>query len=182
MMEDILEVATMEMDEVIEKLQQGLSSVRTGRANALMLDGIFVEYYGSETPLNQISSVSVQEGRSLVVKPFDPSSLKDIERAIEKSDLDLPVQNDGSVCRINVPSLTEDTRKKLCKKVDKYAEEAKVSIRNARRDANDAVKKDKDLTEDLQKKAKEEIQKLTDKYVLEIEKVAKDKDAAIMTI
>jgi len=182
MMEDILEEATMEMDEVIDKLRQGLSTVRTGRASALMLDGILVEYYGAETPLNQISSVSVQEGRSLVVKPFDPSSLKDIERAIEKSDLELPVQNDGNICRINVPALTEESRLKLCKKVVKYAEESKIVIRNARRDANDAVKKDDDLTEDMQKKAKEEIQKLTDKYVATIEEIAKDKEAAIMTI
>jgi len=182
MISDILEEATMEMDEVIERFQHSLSQVRTGRASSLMLEGIKVDYYGSPTPINQLSSITVQEGRSLVIKPYDANSLKDIEKAIESSNLGLPCQNDGTVCRINVPSLTEDTRREYCKKVDKFAEEAKIQIRNARRDANDLVKKDEDLTEDLQKSGKEEVQKLTDNYISKIETLASEKSQEIMKI
>ena len=146
------------MTKAIETLEHHLTKVRTGRANPNMLDSIKVDYYGSPTPVNQIASVNIQEGKSIVIKPYDASSLKDIEKAINESDLGLPPVNDGSCIRITVPSLTEETRKGFCKDVAKMAEEAKVAIRNVRRDANDEVKKDKTLPEDAAKDLQDQIQ------------------------
>jgi len=182
MLDEILEEATMEMDDAIDNFSHTLASVRTGRASSLLLEGINVDYYGAPTPINQIASITIQEGRSLVIKPYDSSSLKDIEKAIDTSNLGLPVQNDGNTCRVNVPPLTEETRRDYVKKVDKFTEEAKIRIRNIRRDANDMIKKDKDLTEDVQKSGKDDVQKLTDKYVAKIEQLAKEKEKDIMTI
>ena len=170
------------MAKAIESLEHNLSKVRTGRANPTMLDGIEVDYYGSPTPINQIASVSVQEGKSLVIKPYDASSLKDIERAINTSDLGLPPLNDGSCIRVTVPALTEETRKGFCKDVQKMCEEAKVAVRNIRRDANEEVKKDKTLPEDTAKDLQEQIQKATDKFVGKCDEVAKAKEKEIMTI
>lgn len=170
------------MSKAIEALEHHLTKVRTGRANPNMLDSIEVDYYGCPTPLNQIASVSVQEGKTLCIKPYDSSSLKDIEKAIAQSDLGLPTQNDGSLVRITVPSLTEETRKGFCKDISKMAEEAKIAIRNIRRDANDDVKKDKELPEDQVKSLQEQIQKLTDKFVAKADDVAKAKEKDVMTI
>ena len=170
------------MAKAIESLEHNLSKVRTGRANPTMLDGIEVDYYGSPTPINQIASVSVQEGKSLVIKPYDASSLKDIERAINTSDLGLPPLNDGSCIRVTVPALTEETRKGFCKDVQKMCEEAKVAVRSIRRDANEEVKKDKTLPEDTAKDLQEQIQKATDKFVGKCDEVAKAKEKEIMTI
>ena len=129
-----LEKEKEKMDGAIKAFETALVKVRTGRANPTMLDGIRVDYYGSPTPLNQIASISIQEGKTLVIKPFDRNSVKDAERAINTSDLGLPVQNNGDVLRITVPALTEETRKGFCKDVDKMAEEAKVQVRNVRRE------------------------------------------------
>lgn len=170
------------MDKCIDQFKISLEKVRTGRANPNMLDKIEVEYYGSPTPVNQIASISIAEGKTLVIKPFDPSSLKDIERAINTSDLNLPPQNDGSVIRITVPSLTEETRKGFCKDISKFGEEAKVAIRNVRRDFNDIVKKDKSIPEDQQKSFLDDIQKETDKYIEQIDKLGKEKEKEVMTI
>lgn len=170
------------MEKAVESFHHALTKIRTGRANPNMLESIEVDYYGCPTPVNQIASISVQEGKTLVIKPYDSSSLKGIETAINKSSLGLPPLNDGSVIRITVPSLTEETRKGFCKDISKFAEEAKVAIRNVRRDGNDEVKKDKSIPEDEAKNLQEKIQKLTDKYVEKIDGVAKDKEKEVMTI
>lgn len=176
------EIAQEKMNGAIKAFESNLGKVRTGRANPTMLDGILVDYYGSPTPINQMGSVSVQEGKTIVIKPFDKSAVKDVERAINTSDLGLPVQNNGDVLRITVPALTEETRKGFCKDVDKMAEEAKVQVRNARRDVNDDIKKDKTIPEDVSKSYLEDIQKLTDKSIEKIEELAKAKQKEIMTI
>lgn len=170
------------MDATISAFEKSLVKVRTGRANPNMLDGLMVEYYGSPTPVNQIASISVQEGKTICIKPFDPTCLKDIERAINTSDIGLPPTNDGVNIRITVPSLTEETRKGYCKDIDKMAEESKVQIRNHRRDANEDIKKDKTIPEDLSKSYLEDIQKETDKYISKIDEIAKAKQKEIMTI
>ena len=170
------------MQKAIEAMEHNLKKVRTGRANPNILENIEVDYYGSPTPINQIASISVQEGKTLCIKPYDTSSLKDIERAINASDLGLPPLNDGTCIRVSVPSLTEETRKGFCKDISKMAEEAKVAIRNIRRDGNDEVKKDKSLPEDVAKNLQEDIQKLTDKYVAKTDEVSKAKEKEVMTI
>jgi len=178
-----LDLCETKMMEAVERLNNNLNHVRTGRANPNLLNGIEVDYYGSPTPINQIASVSVSEGTTLVIKPYDTSSLKDIEAAINASQLNLPPQNDGSVIRVSVPKLTEETRKSYCKEVGKFAEECKVSVRNARRDANDNIKKDKEITdEDYQKQLLSDVDELTKKYTKEIEEIAKAKEEEIMTI
>ena len=176
------EIAAEKMEAAIKAFEGNLSKVRTGRANPTMLDGITVDYYGSPTPLNQIASISIQEGKTLVIKPFDRNSVKDVERAINVSDLGLPVQNNGDVLRVTVPALTEETRKGFCKDVDKMIEEAKVQIRNIRRDANEDIKKDKTIPEDISKSYLEDIQKLTDKMSEKIEEIGKAKQKEIMTL
>ena len=182
-MENVFEMEANDlMNKAIANFQENLKKVRTGRANPNMLDRIMVDYYGSPTPINQIASISIQEGKTIVIKPFDRNSVKDIERAINESDLNLPPQNGGDVIRITVPSLTEETRKNFCKDVDKMAEEAKVAIRNVRRDVNDMIKKDKTIPEDMSKSYLEDIQKATDKAIENIAKIASDKQKEIMTI
>ena len=170
------------MNKCVKSLEHNLQKVRTGRANPNMLDGIEVDYYGCPTPINQIASVSVQEGKTLCIKPYDSSSLKDIEKAINKSELGLPPLNDGIVVRITVPALTGETRKGFCKDISKMAEEAKVAVRNVRREANDEIKKDKALPEDEAKDLQDKVQKLTDKIIEKIETVAKDKEKEVMSI
>ncbi len=179
-----MEIKTVEekMAKAIEALEHNLTKVRTGRANPNLLDHIEVDYYGCPTPINQIASISVQEGKTLCIKPYDASSLKDIEKAINASDIGLPPLNDGSVVRITMPVLTEETRKGFCKDIAKFAEETKVAIRNIRRDGNDEVKKDKTLPEDASKDLQDQIQKLTDKYVTKADEVAKAKEKEVMTI
>ena len=182
MVEEILLNCEEKMENAVDHFESHLSTVRTGRANPNLLDRIEVDYYGAMTPVNQIASISVSEGRTLVIKPYDKGSLKDIEKAINASDIGLPPQNDGTVVRITVPQLTEETRKQFCKQVSKFAEEAKVVVRNQRRDANDALKKDKSIPEDESKAALEDTQKLTDKYIEKIDDIAAKKEKDIMTI
>ena len=170
------------MEKSIANFEKNLVNIRTGRANPQILDSVQVDYYGTPTPINQIASISVQEGKTLVIKAYDANSLKDIERAINESNIGLPPVNDGSVIRITTPALTEETRKGFCKDIGKYAEEAKVAIRNIRRDANDEIKKDKSLTEDTQKDFQDQIQKLTDEYTKKIDERSKAKEKEVMTI
>ena len=181
-----IELLMIEVEERMEKtistLENNLLKVRTGRANPKMLDIIEADYYGSPTPINQMASITVQEGRTLVIKPYDLSALKEIEKAINKSELGLPPMNDGKVIRVSVPALTEETRRGYCKDAEKMGEEAKVSIRNIRIDANDDVKKDKTIPEDISKSTLEDIQDLTDKFVDRIEEIVKAKEKEIMTI
>lgn len=181
-MKQFLDLCAEKMQKVTEQFSEHLNTVRTGRANPGLLNEIEVDYYGMMTPINQLSSITVSEGKTLVIKPFDSQSLKDIEKSINASNLGLPPQSDGTVIRITVPSLTEETRKELVKKVNKHAEEAKVAIRNVRRDVNELVKKDDTLTEDLEKDCLDKIQKETDKFIAKVDEIAKAKDAEIMTI
>lgn len=181
-MEEILLDVELKMEKVVNTLESHLHTVRTGRANPNLLEAIEVDYYGSPTPVNQIASITVSEGRTLVIKPYDSQSLKDIEKAINASNINLPPNNDGQVIRLTVPALTEETRRSYCKDVAKFAEEAKVAVRNVRRDYNDKVKKDKTIPEDVSKSLLEEIQKETDKYIVKIEALEKNKEKEIMTI
>lgn len=176
----IIETSTKKMDKVIDHLKDELSTIRTGMASPAMLNHVEVDYYGTPTPVNQIAGISVQEGRIIVIKPYDRSSLKDIERACNEADLGIAPQNDGTVIRLTVPQLTGETRKEMAKKVGKIAEDCKVQIRNIRRDANQVVKKDKEMDEDTQKDCENEVQKLTDKYIKKIDELAKAKEKEVL--
>lgn len=179
---EILNNAEQKMKKALAVLEEDLKAIRTGMANASLLDHVQFEYYGSPTPINQVASVKVVEGRQLVIKPYDRGTLKDIERAIQTSDTGLVPQSDGEVIRLNVPALTEERRKDLVKEAHKYGEEAKIAIRNVRRDANDQIKKDKELTEDLKKDAQDKVQKLTDKYGKSIDKAIETKSSEILKV
>ena len=181
-MQEILNNTEERMEKAIETLRHNLIEIRTGRANPAILDRVEVDYYGSPTPVNQMASIQVVEGRQLAIKPYDKSLAKDMESAINAADLGYPVTNDGDTLRINIPPLTEETRKSLSKDASKIGEESKVAIRNIRRDANDITKKSNELTEDLKKDAQERIQKLTDEYVKKIDDTVKNKVEEIMSI
>ena len=178
----ILELQKERMEKVIEHFEENLKTIRTGMANTNILDHVEVDYYGSMTPIKQIAGITVQEGRTLVIKPYDSSSLKDIEKACNMADLGMAPQNDGTVIRLTVPAMTQETRKEMCKKVGKLAEEAKIQVRNIRRDSNDEAKKDKELTEDLQKEMLEKIQKQTDEFIKIIDKIADNKEKEVMKV
>ncbi len=173
------------MNKAIAALENDYAAIRAGRANPALLDKITVDYYGTATPIPQVGSVSVPEARMLVIQPWDGSILGDIEKAILKSDLGLTPNNDGKVIRINFPALTEDRRKELVKGISKRAEEAKVVIRNARRDVLEgfkAQKKNGEITEDDLKGAEIDVQKLTDQYIKDIDGIAAKKEKEIMEI
>lgn len=173
------------MKKTVEVLHTQFTSVRAGRANASVLDHIRVEYYGTPTPINQIASISTPDPRTLVIQPWDASSLKGIEKAIQTSDLGINPTNDGRVIRLVFPQLTEERRKELVKQVGKYAEEAKVAIRNIRRDAMEvfkAQKKKSEITEDDLKDIEKDLQKLTDNYIREVDKVAEKKEKELYEI
>lgn len=182
---EILSTAQTKMQKTIEVLRVDLASVRAGRVSVSLLDKVMVEYYGTPTPVNQVASVTVPEPRMIVIQPWEKNLLKDIERAIMKSDLGLNPNSDGSVIRLNLPQLTEERRKELVKTVHKKAEDARVSIRNLRREANDSVKKAekaKEITEDEAKKANDDIQKMTDKFIKEVDTVMEHKEKEVMEI
>ncbi len=173
------------MSKTVDVLQTDLSSMKVGRANPSMLDRIEVEYYGTMTKLNQVANISTPESRMIMIQPWEKAILKDIEKAILKSDLGLAPNNDGSSIRLLIPEMTEETRKNTVKKVKKIAEESKVVIRTIRRDANDKVKslkKDGLITEDDLKKAEDEIQKITDKFIKNIDEIVVNKEKEIMSI
>lgn len=177
----IITHATERMDKAIEALHHELATVRTGRANPTILDRVSVDYWGSMTPINQVANISVVEGRQLVIKPYDRSTLKSIEHAILEANLGFNPQNDGTMIRIVIPPLTEDRRKEFVKMVSKMAEQAKVAVRNIRRDANDSIKKG-EFPEDEVKRATEQMQKKTDEYTKKIDQIAKEKEKDIMTV
>ena len=177
-----MDVMNDKMSKAVEALESNLKSIRTGRANPTILDRVELEYYGSMTPLNQLSSISVVEGRQLMIKPFDRNMLKEIERAVAMADLGLVPQNDGSVIRIMIPALTEDRRKELTKDAHKMGEDAKIAIRNIRRDAANAAKKDAELTADLKKQAQDDIQKATDQFTAKVDKIVDEKCKDIMSV
>ena len=173
------------MEKTLEVLAADFGSVRAGRANAQVLDRISVEYYGVDTPINQVGSISSPDARTLVIQPWDGTLLKPIEKAIQTSDLGINPQNDGRVIRLVFPQLTEDRRKELTKQVKKYGEDAKVAIRNIRRDAMDSLKKQlkkSEITEDDQKKGEKDMQELTDKYVKKIDDMCAKKEKELMEI
>lgn len=173
------------MEKTITGLKDQLGQIRTGRANPAMLERIRVDYYGTPTPLRQISSVTVPDARTLVIQPWEKTMLQTIEKAIQKSDLGLPPNNDGKVIRLSVPELTEERRQDIVKQVRKRGEEAKIALRNARRDANELLKKaekDGGLAEDAGKKAHDEIQKITDKFVSKVDEVITHKEEDVMSI
>lgn len=173
------------MNKSIDSLASEYTTIRAGRANPHILDKITVEYYGTPTNLQSVANISVAEARTLVIQPWEASLIKDIEKAILVSDIGLTPNNDGKVIRLNFPELTEERRKDLVKDVKKKGEEAKVAIRNIRRDANDMVKKQQkanEISEDEQKGAEESIQKMTDEFVAKIDKMVEAKSKEIMTV
>ena len=176
---------TEKMTGAIEALKKEFSAIRTGRASLSLLDGIQIDYYGTLTPLNQVATLGVPESRLITIQPWDPKMIVEIEKAILKSDLGLTPVNDGKVIRLGIPQLTEERRKQLVKVAKKTAEEARVAIRNIRRDGNEDIKKmekEKHLSEDDTRKTQEEIQKLTDNYIKKIDEILSHKEAEIMEV
>lgn len=185
MLKEIIKTADEKMTKTIAVLKTELGSMKAGRANPKMLDRIEVECYGSMMPLNQVAGVSAPEPRVLLIQPWDKGSIKDIEKAILKSDLGLTPSSDGTVIRLMIPELTEETRKKLVKSIKKVGEDAKVAVRSIRRDANDKIKnlkKESDISEDELKKAEDDVQKETDKFIKEIDKIIEVKEKEVMSI
>ena len=176
---------TRKMERTLEHLNEDFDAVRAGRANPKVLDRLTVEYYGSETPLNGVATISTPDARTLVITPWDTKLLKDICKSIQASDLGINPQNDGRVIRLVCPQLTEERRKDLTKQVKKYAEDAKVAMRNIRRDGMDYVKKLKkncEITEDDQKKAEKDLQDLLDKYIKKVDAALAAKEKELMSI
>ena len=185
MEQELKRKTTERMSRAIEALKKEFSSVRTGRASLALLDGIIVNYYDAQTPLQQLASLSIPDSRQIAIQPWDQKIIPDIEKAILKSDLGLTPMNDGKTIRINIPPLTEERRKQLVKTVKKKAEEAKISIRNIRRDTNEEIKKlekEKHLSEDEVKRLQEEIQKTTDSYIVKVDEVLSHKEKEIMEV
>ena len=185
MSKQVIDQATERMSKAIDSFSRTLAAIRAGRANASLLDRISVEYYGAPTPLNQMAGISVPEARLLVIQPYDKTILGDIEKAILKSELGITPTNDGSVIRLTIPALTEERRKELVKVVKKEAEEAKVAVRNIRRDANDDFKKAEkagEITEDDLRGYSDDVQKLTDDHIKEIDELAAEKEKEILSV
>ena len=173
------------MSKTLTVLRSDLATIRTGVASPSLLDKVTVDYYGAPTPINQMANISVPEPRMLAIQPWDKSAMPQIEKAILKSDIGITPTSDGTVIRLVMPQLTQDNRKDLVKRIKKKGEDAKVSVRNIRRDGNDdlkALEKSKDITEDDSKGAQDDIQKLTDKFIAEIDKVIDNKEKEIMTV
>lgn len=183
MIESIYQEARDRMAKSIDALNNELKRVRTGRASLSLLDGIRVDYYGTSTPLNQVASLSVPESRLITVQPWDATAIKEIEKAVLKSDLGLTPANDGKIIRIAIPPLTQERRKELVKVVNKTCEEYKVAVRNVRRDCNELIKglkKDGDVAEDEAFKAQEQVQKITDEHIRKIDDIYKRKEKEIL--
>ncbi|OZS79278.1 ribosome recycling factor [Tetzosporium hominis] len=185
MSKQVIDQTKDKMEKSVQAYSREIATIRAGRANASLLDKITVDYYGSPTPINQMAGISTPEARLLVIQPYDKTVINDIEKAIMKSDLGISPTNDGSVIRLAVPALTEERRKDLAKLVKKEAEEAKVHIRNVRRDGNEDLKKlekNGEITEDDLRSYQDDVQKLTDQYIAKIDELAKEKENEIMEI
>ncbi|AQX54076.1 ribosome recycling factor [Priestia flexa] len=185
MAKQVLQDAKERMEKALQSYSRELASIRAGRASASLLDRVTVEYYGVPTPINQLAQVSVPEARMLVIQPYDKSQLGEVEKAIMKSDLGLTPTSDGSIIRLSIPALTEERRKELVKTVKKASEDAKVAVRNIRRDANDDLKKlekNGEITEDDLRGYSDDIQKLTDDHIAKVDSVTKDKEQEIMAV
>ncbi len=181
----IKEQAKEKMEKAIAAMRKELASFRTGRATPALLDRVMVEYYGTQMPVNQMANISAPEPRLLVIQPWDKSALGEIEKAIQKSDLGLVPSNDGNVIRINIPPMTEERRTELVKLVKRTGEDAKVAIRNVRRDANEELKKKEkngEMSEDESRRAQEEIQKVTDQYIREVDNIIAAKEKEVMEV
>ncbi len=172
------------MEKALGALKRDLQTLRAGRASAAMLDRVEADYYGTPTPVNQMGSINTPDSRTLIIQPWDKSALAAIEKAILKSDLGLTPANDGSIIRINIPPLTQERRAELAKQTKKFGEEAKVAIRNIRRDANDDIKKKEkgEISEDESRRHQDDVQKITDRYVAEVDKILLAKEKEIMEV
>jgi len=173
------------MQQAIDVLTREFAGVRTGRANAALLDSVRVEAYGNMTPINQLASVSVPDPRTIVIQPWDASQIKEIEKGLVKSDIGITPSNDGKVIRLTMPTLTEERRKQLAKAVGKLAEDARVSVRNVRREANyklKALAKEKKISEDEERRGHDQIQKATDRFTARIEELTKKKEQEVLTV
>ena len=185
MIEDLLDDAKRRMDKSVDATANEFNTIRTGRASAALLDRVKVDYYGTETPLNQLATINVPEARLLTIQPYDPGSIKGIERAIQESELGLTPANDGKIIRLPIPQLTEERRKELVKVVRHLAEEGRVAVRNVRRDLMHHLKdlvRDGDVGDDEERRAEERAQKLTDEHVTKIDEVLKRKEEEIMEV
>ncbi len=183
--EAMFKTGTEKMEKAINQLKKEFVAIRTGRANPLILDKVLVEYYGAPTPLRQLSQVSVQDGTTLVIAPYDKTIIKDVEKALVKADLGINPSSDGIVVRLIFPPLTTDKRKEICKDVKKVCEETKVAIRNIRRDLTDELKKlekSENLSEDIVKDNQDKIQKLTDKYIKISDDLSAEKEKEVLTV
>ena len=184
-MQDVVKDLEARMQAAVDLLTRELSGVRTGRANTALLDGVRVEAYGTHTPINQMASLSVPDPKTMVIQPWDTTQMAAIEKAILKSDLGLTPSNDGKVIRLTMPTLTEERRKQLAKTVGKLAEEARVAVRNIRRDANDRLKalaKDKKASQDEERRGHEMIQKTTDRFIARVDELGKKKEQEILAM
>jgi len=182
---DLFEVAERRMQKAVETLKQDINAIRAGRANAALVERITIDYYGTPTPINQVASISVPEARLLVIQPWDRKLLTDIEKAIQRSDLGINPTNDGQVIRLVLPQLTQDRRKELVKQVHQRAEEARVAVRNCRRDALDHLRKaekDGGISQEDEKRAQERLQKLTDGFIKRVEEVSRHKETEVMEV
>ena len=184
-MKTVFEFCKTKMGKTLDVLEQDYAAIRAGRANPKVLDKVSVDYYGTATPIAQLATISVPDARSLVISPWDKSVLKEIEKAIQASDIGINPQNDGSILRLNFPPLTEDRRKEIAKDIQKMAEQSKVALRNIRRDGMDklkAMEKNGDITEDDLKDGEKQIQKITDGFVKDIDDAASKKEKEILTV
>ena len=185
MTSDVIKSAEDRLNKTLDALKKDYGTLRAGRAAPSLLDKVTVDYYGTATPVNQIANVTIPEPRMIMIKPYDKSSLKEIEKAIQKSDLGLTPNNDGTAIRLTIPQPTQERRKELVKIVSKKAEEAKVAMRNIRRDANESIKKlekGKQITEDDRKDAQDEMQKLLDKYIKLVDGARATKEREVMEV
>ena len=183
MIDDIYQDTKESMGKTVEALKRELQRVRTGRASLSVLDGIKVDYYGTPTPLNQMATMAVPESRQITIQPWDASVIKDIEKAILKSDLGLTPSNDGKILRISIPPLTEERRKELVKVIHKICEDHKVTVRNIRRDSNEllkSLKKDGDISEDEAFRSQDQVQKITDEHIKRIDECYSEKEKEIL--
>ena len=184
-LKELIAQAASQMEKTVEHLEEALARVRAGKANVKILDGIMVEYYGSPVPLTQVGTVTVPDAKSIVITPWEKGIIRDIERAIINSPLGITPENNGELIRLGIPPLTEDRRRELVKQVKGDAENAKVSVRNARRDTNDAIKKSikaDNTHEDVAKDAEGEVQKLHDRFIKKIDELFSSKEKEIMTV
>ena len=184
MIDDIIADANERMQKSLVSLDDAFKKIRTGRAHPAILDSVMVSYYGTDTPLNQLANVTVEEGRSLIVSPWEKPMIGEVEKAIMKSDLGLNPSNNGDTIRVPMPALTEETRKEYTKQAKAEAENARIAIRNIRRDANSDIKdleKEKEISEDEQRRAEEQVQKITDKHIATVESSFQTKEADLLS-